>query len=198
MKPVISILLAVVTGWSTNVLAAAEQYSFDKDHSNILFSINHLGLSDFRGQFNRFDGKVVLDQENAANSSVSVTIQAASIDTDVEELDKHLRGADFFDTDKYPTITFTSTKVSKVSRNRFRITGDLTMHGVTRPVTLRARMNYVGDHPLGKFLDKYKGAYYAGFSATMSVQRSEFGIDRNVPILADEVDLTIEVELKRQ
>jgi polyisoprenoid-binding protein YceI len=195
MRQLSSLLLAgVITLYGQGVMAAPEKFDFDKAHTNILFSVNHLGLSNFYGQFNDFDGQVVFDQEQPANSKVEITIKTASVDTDVPDLDKHLMAEDFFDAAKYPDIRFKSNTVVKAGRNRFHV----TLHGVTREVTLLATLNYAGEHPLSKFLDKYKGAYYAGFSATAVIRRSEFGITSYVPNVADEVNILIETELRRR
>ena len=199
MRQLFTLLLAgVITLYGQGVMAAPDKFEFDKAHTNILFSVNHLGLSNFFGQFNDFDGHVVFDQEKPANSKVEITIRTASVDTDVPDLDKHLLAEDFFDAAKYPDIRFKSNTVVKAGRNRYHVIGDLTLHGVTRQVTLLATLNYAGDHPLSKFLDKYKGAYYAGFSATAVIRRSEFGITSYVPNVADEVKIVIETELRRR
>ena len=190
--------LTLLMAASAGVNAAPETYSFDKPHTNIMFSVGHLGLSNFKGQFQEYDGTVVFDQEDVTNSSVRVTIKTASVDTDVAALDEHLLNADFFDAEKYPEIRFESTKVEKVYKDQFYITGNLSMHGVTKAVTLTARLNYAGPHPLAKFNEKYKDAYYAGFAAETTLRRSEFGIDRYVPMVSDEVRLIIDVELRRQ
>lgn len=199
MRNQVSALAAgMIAFFSHSAMATPENFEFDKAHTNILFAVNHLGLSNFYGQFNDFDGNLVFDQEQPANSKVEVTIRTASVDTDVPKLDEHLLAEDFFDAARFPTISFKSKTVSKVSKSRYHVLGDLTLHGVTREVTLLATLNHIGEHPLSKLLEKYKGAYYTGFSATAVIRRSEFGIESYVPNVADEVNIRIETELRRK
>lgn len=200
MKSIITAFVFVVsvTLLPHTAVVAGETYAFDKQHTNILFSIKHLGLSNFYGQFNDFDGTLVLDTEEPSKSKVDVTIDAASIDTDVEALDKHLRSPDFFDTDKYPKITFKSTKVQQVSKDTYRVTGKLKMHGKTKKVSFDAKLNFNGPHPLSNFSEKYKGAHYAAFSAKTKILRSDFDMALYTPNLSDDVELIIEAEFRRQ
>lgn len=178
--------------------AAPATYAFDKDHTSVQFAIQHHGISTFRGRFNDVDGKVVFDPEKPEASSCEVIIKAASVDTNVPKLDDHLRNPDFFEVEKYPDITFKSTSVKKASRDRLRIAGNLTMHGHTRPVVLDATINFSGIHPLSQYLDKYKDATYAGFTARTTILRSEFDMGLYTPSLSDTVDLILEVELRKQ
>ncbi len=171
--------------------AAPEGYDFDKRHTSILFFINHLGFSYVQGEFHDYDGEVVFDPDDVANSRVRVAIKTASVDTDVDKLDDHLRNQDFFHVDKFPAMTFVSTKVEKTGENTGRVTGDLTLLGVTRPVTMEVRLNKAGEHPVYK-------KWAAGFSATATFKRSEFGMTYGVPMIGDEVRVVIETELHRR
>jgi len=166
---------------------AAEKYELDTDHTNVLFFVNHLGFSTMEGEFDDVQGSFVFDQEDVTKSQVSVTIKATSVDTDVEALDDHLRSAEFFDVDNHPDIRFESRGIEKTGENTGQITGDLTMHGVTKSVTLDATFNRAGEHPMTKL-------YVAGFSATTSLIRSEYGIVYGTPYVGDQVDIRIEVE----
>jgi polyisoprenoid-binding protein YceI len=118
---------------------------------------------------------------------VDVTLPLASLDTHVPALDKHLKEADFFDADKYPTVTFKSTKVQPLGGHKFNVTGDLTVHGVTKTVVLAATLNKVGPHPMTK-------AQSIGFDATASIKRSDFGVGAYVPKVSDEISIRITTE----
>jgi len=188
-------LLAAVTAAPAQ---AAETYAFDKAHTNILFAVNHLGLSEFYGEFQEFDGTVTYDPADPTKSGLDVTIQAASVDTDVPALDDHLRNADFFNVAAHPTIRFTATEIRRTGETTGEIVGELTMLGVTKPVVLDATLNFVGEHPLSGVLPVYKDAHYLAVSAETVVKRSEFGMTYLVPGVGDEVRIIIETELKRQ
>ncbi len=179
------------------VAQAADSYGFDKEHTKILFAYNHVGLSMQYGRFGDFDGQVVFDQENPANSKVDVTIKAASIDTWVPALDDHLRSADFFDVEKFPEITFRSTEIRRTGKNTGQVVGDLTIKENTKPVVLDVTFNFAGEHPLSPYLDKYKGAQYASFSAQTKILRSDFGVEQFAPLTSDEIEIIIETELRK-
>ncbi|MCR9257395.1 MAG: YceI family protein [Alphaproteobacteria bacterium] len=177
---------------------AVETYAFDKAHTNILFAINHLGLSEFYGQFQDFDGTVTFDPADPTKSAMDVTIQATSVDTDVAALDEHLRNEDFFNVAQFPEITFKTTEIRRTGETTGEIVGELTMLGVTKPVTLDATMNFNGTHPLSGVLPYYKDAHYLAVSAETVVKRSDFGMTYLVPNVGDEVKIIIETELRRQ
>ena len=126
---------------------AAETYTFDKGHTEIIFAYNHLGNSTQSGTFNDYDGTIVIDEKDPTKSTVDVTIKAASIDSGVTALDEHLRGGDFFDVEKFPDIRFVSTAVKPISKTQVEITGDLTIKDNTKPVIMVATLNFKGDHP---------------------------------------------------
>lgn len=171
---------------------AADKFLLDPTHASVLFSISHLGFSKTYGRFNTVEGAFTLDADAPEKSSVVVTMDAASIDTNHKERDEHLRGKDFFDTAQYPNLTYKSTSVKRTGENSATVTGDLTMHGVTKPVPLEVTLNKTGPHPR----DATKTV--AGFSARGALKRSEFGMAYGVPMLGDEVELIIDVETVKQ
>ncbi|PVZ71962.1 YceI family protein [Pelagibaculum spongiae] len=177
--------------------AAPADYQFDQAHSKVLFKVNHHGLSNFRGQFADFDGQVTLDLDKIENSKLDIIIDPASVDTDVAALDKHLKNADFFDVTKYPQARFVSKNFRAITKARYAVEGELTMHGVTKPVTLFATLNFDGQHPLGKYVPSYKGNW-AGVSANATILRSDFGMNTYVPAVGDEIQLEFELELKQK
>ena len=136
MKGRIFVLVLLLAGAR---FAAAETYRFDAQHSQIAFSVHHL-LGTARGEFHQFSGTIVVDRDHPERSSVSATIQVASIDTQIRRRDDHLRGADFFDAKRFPTITFRSRSVTRVGAAEGEIAGDVTMKGVTRPLTLHVKL----------------------------------------------------------
>ena len=164
------------------------EYTLDNYHGYITFTYTHLGFSNPRVGFNRFDTKLELDSSNPENSKVEVTIDATSIDSRVAEFNEHLNGADFFNTAEYPTITFKSTKVEATGGNTFNVTGNLTILGTTKPVTLTTTINKAGNHPM-------QNVPAVGVSASAKLLRSEWGLGAYVPAVSDEVELSIEVEL---
>lgn len=177
--------------------AAAADYEFDKAHTNVQFGISHNGLSNFLGQFQDFAGKFDIDEKDLTKSAFDVVIKTASVDTDVPALDDHLKNADFFDVNKYPEIRFKSERIVQISADKYAVEGQLTMLDKTLPVTLDARLNFQGRHPLADFFPAYD-TQYLGFSATASIRRTEFGMMTYAPMLADQVNITLEAELKRK
>lgn len=168
---------------------AAEEFAFDPSHTQILFSINHFGFSHVRGEFLDFDGSIAFDPEAPEATSIDVTIDTASIDTGWPDRDAHLRTADFFDVDAHPTMTFRSTGVEMTGDDTAQMTGELTILGVTHPVTLDVALNAIGPHPFRQ------GVTVAGFTATGTIDRTAYGITFGSPAISDEVEITIETEL---
>lgn len=189
MTPLKQMLAALsLAAFTASPAWAADIFTFDPGHSQITFSWNHLGMSFQAGRFVGFGGEVVWDDEEVTNSSVRVEIDAASLQTGNPEFDGHLRSDEFFDVATYPGITFESTSIVITGPDSARITGDLTIRDISVPVELDAVLNFRGTHPL-------RGTEAAGFSATASVLRSDFGLGAFGPATSDEIDLTIEVEL---
>ena len=171
--------------------AYAATYKIDPGHSSVGFKIRHL-FSNVQGRFDQFEGTVDFDPQNSSAWATSATIQAASINTNMEARDKHLRSADFFDVEKFPAVTFKSTGMSDANQTGAKLNGALTLHGVTKPVTLDLQI-----HGSGKDM---QGNVRAGFTATTKINRKDFGLAWNKAIetggfvLGDDVDITIEVE----
>jgi polyisoprenoid-binding protein YceI len=173
--------------------AAAEQYDIDASHSGVVFGWNHFGFSNPSARFDRIEGSVLLDKADLTKSSISVTLPLESLDTGVAKLDDELKGPNFLDAALYPTITFKSTKVEKTGENRLNITGDLTVHGVTKPVTLDAKVNRIGIFEIPGVIK----AQAAGFDATTVIKRSDFGVTKYVPYVSDEIPVRITLDVKQ-
>ena len=175
--------------------AAARSYQIDKAHSEIAFQVRHL-LTRVRGHFGDFSGVIKVDEMNPANSSVDVTIQAASIDTHTADRDNHLRSADFFDVANYPTLTFKSVSVTPRGSEWLDVVGDLTIHGVTRQVTLP--VNYLGN---GK--DPW-GNEKAAFEADITINRKDFNLNWNATLetggllVGDDVKISLSIQALAQ
>ena len=167
--------------------AAPVRYDLDPNHTRIDFSWTHFGFSHPMGRFDRFDGDFRFDPADPTKSSVTVAIPIESIDTGVAKLDAHLKTDEFFDVAKYPTATFKSTRVERSGEHGLKVTGDLTLHGVTKPVVLDVTVNKVGRHPMA-------GRDAAGFDASATIKRSDFGISNYVPNVSDEITLSISTE----
>jgi polyisoprenoid-binding protein YceI len=173
-------------------LAKAEggHYTIDKSHAKIVFSINHLGFSTYYGIFNDFAGSLDLDSAAPAKSALSVTINVAGIVTTDRKLDANLKSDAFFDVAKFPKATFKSTSIELTGEGTGKLTGDLTLHGVTKPVTLDVTFNGSGTPPMSK-------ACVVGFDAVGMLKRSDFGIKNFVPFVGDDVKLLISCEFDR-
>jgi polyisoprenoid-binding protein YceI len=169
---------------------AAERFVIDPEHTSILFMVSHLGYARMVGRFPVFGGEFTFDDQAVENSSVTVTIETASVDTGLQARDDHLRSPDFFNAAEFPEMTFTSTGIERTGDNSGRITGDLTLLGVTKPVALDVTFNQKAPHPP----PLYNGVLVAGFSATTKIRRSDFGMSTFVPAIGDEIEIVLEVE----
>ena len=169
----------------------AGTYTLDSEHGKITWSVDHLGLSTYYGQFVNVAAELTLDPANPSNSRLTATIPLTDVDSNSDGLDRHLQTADFFDTANHPTATFTATsiRVDDEDPTEAEITGDLTLRGVTRPVTFEAEFNGAGE---------MRGQYKVGFDGEATIRRSEFGIDYALPAIGDEVELHIEGEFVLQ
>jgi polyisoprenoid-binding protein YceI len=172
---------------------AAEKYDIDASHSGVVFGWNHFGFSNPTARFDKIEGSVLLDKADLTKSSVSITLPLEGLDTNVAKLDEELKGADFLDAAKYPTITFKSTKVEKTGESGLRIIGDLTVHGVTKSVTLDAKVNKIGIFEIPGVIK----AQAAGFDATTVIKRSDFGVTKYVPAVSDEIPVRITLDAKQ-
>lgn len=177
------VLASLIAG---TAYAAPENYTIDSTHTFPSFEIGHMGFSTQRGRFNKTTGTIVLDRA-AKKASVDISIDANSISTGLEKLEAHLRAADFFDVAKYPAIAFKSTGAKFEGDKLASVSGDLTMHGVTLPVTLTVTAFHCGLNPVYK-----KDA--CGADATTTIKRSDFGINYALPAVNDQVKLLIQIE----
>jgi len=177
----------------TTDLAKVEggNFAVDKNHAKIIFSTTHFGFSVYYGLFTDFDAKLTFDPKAPAKSDLGVTVNLSGIDTTNPKLDEHLKSPDFFNVAQFPTASFKSTKIEVTGPTTGKIIGDLTLHGVTKPVELEATFNGAGTNPMSK-------AYVLGFNATGVIKRSDFGIKTYVPVVGDDVTLTISGEFDRQ
>jgi polyisoprenoid-binding protein YceI len=185
-------VLVLLLGFGT--VAAQGTYTIDTVHSNVGFKVRHL-VSKTAGEFNDFDGTIVADFENLDASSVEFTIQASSIDTKNEKRDGHLRSADFFDVEKYPEITFKSSKITKIDDDSFAVEGTLTMHGVSKDIVLA--VDFLGEMTA-------MGGTRAGYELTTTLNRKDYGVSWNRAleaggfVLGDDVEIEINLEVIKQ
>lgn len=187
-RTIVSLIVALLL--VPGMALAADTYKIDPGHTFPTFTIDHLGFSTLSGRFNETSGTLVMDRDGDG-SSVSVTIQTASIDTGNAKRDEHLRSDTFFNVKKYPTMTYKSDKVYFHDDGTATVMGKLTLHGTTRPVTLYVDRIHCGTNPINK-----KQA--CGFNAITTIKRSNFGIDAYVPAVGDQVDIRIEAEAFKQ
>jgi polyisoprenoid-binding protein YceI len=172
---------------------AAETYTVDTKgrHYYAGFQISHLGFSIMHGRFDELSGSISYDAANPAASTVSIVIKAASINTNNPKRDGHLKSPDFFNAEEFPEITFTSTKIVPGADGSAKVTGDLTMVGVTKSITLDARLIKAGAHP-------FKKTPMAAWSARGTIKRSDFGIKYGLPLISDEITLLLDIEALKQ
>lgn len=180
-----TILAIVLATASFAVFATPVTYKLDPNHTIVLASWNHFGFSNPVANFGQVDGTLVHDAENVAGSSVQVTLPLAGLNSFVPKFDEHLRSADFFEAEKFPNITFKSSKVEAAGENKLKVTGDLTVRDVTRPVVLDVTLNKSGER---------QGRPAIGFDASTTIKRSEFGVGLYVPNVSDEIMLRISTE----
>jgi polyisoprenoid-binding protein YceI len=180
----IAFLLAASSSFTAT---AADSYTIDSRHTFPSFEINHLGFSTQRGRFNHTTGKVTVDTKSASGGSIDVTIDTASISTGLAELEEHLRGKDFLDSASFPQTKFVSTKLLFNKEILTGVDGNLTLHGVTKPVHLTVDHFHCGFNPIA-----FKSE--CGVNAYTVIKRSEFGVDKYVPAVGDEVKIVIQVE----
>jgi len=191
-KNLSSLALAAVLGLAS-VPALAETWSVDTAHSSVGFAVRHMMVSNVKGSFDKFTASVVGTPADPAAAKISATIEVASVNTREPKRDDHLRSADFFDAAKFPQMTFTSTKVEKTSATTAKLTGNLTLRGVTKPVTLDVEYTPVVKSPWGKSV--------VGATATGKINRKDFGVnwskslDGGGLVVADEVTIQLELEL---
>lgn len=166
-------------------------YAVEPSHTRIQFVVSHMGFTDWYGDFTGASGTLTLDPARVEASKIDVTIPVASVSTTNARLDDELKSAQWFDAGQFPTIHFVSTQVVRTAPNKATITGDLTFHGVTKPVTLQATFNAAGANPMSK-------AYTAGFNATGVIHRSDFGVKTYVPLIGDDATLQISAAFEKK
>ena len=180
---------------TTAIAGNRTNWTIDPSHSTVEFVAKHMMITTVKGRFAELEGTIVADEDNVADSTVEVTMQAASIDTRSEQRDGHLRSADFLDVENYPTVTFRSTRVEG-TKDEFKLTGDLTIRGVTRPITLDVTFEGEGKDPWG--------GTRASFSAKGKFDRRDFGLTWNVALetggilVSNEVKINIEAQVVQQ
>jgi len=176
------------------VMASAATWTIDPDHSNIGFKVRHLMVSNVKGSFDKHTGSVDINDKDITKSKVEVSIDTNSINTNVQKRDEHLRSADFFDVAKFPTMTFVSKKVAKAGKDRLKVTGDLTLHGITKEVVLDVEQ-------LSKESKDPWGNLRRGTTASTKINRKDFGLVWNKALetggvaVGEEVTITLEIEL---
>lgn len=178
--------LVLVAGAAAPALATPTTWTIDPNHSAAHFSVRHLMVSNVRGEFGGVHGTVAFDDADPSKGAIEATIDATTVNTRVEGRDKDLKGPSFFEVDKYPTITFKSTAVRATGENRYAVDGELTIHGVTKPVTLQVEAT-----PAVK---DARGNERRGAEATTKLSRKDFGVNGTPAMVGDEVQITIDLE----
>jgi polyisoprenoid-binding protein YceI len=166
--------------------AASSEWDIDPNHTAVQFSVRHLGISNVQGDFTKVSGMAMIDEDDPSNSTVTVTVDLTSVDTRIERRDDDLKSPNFFDVAKYPTMTFQSTKIAKAGDGKLKMTGNLTLHGVTKEITLdvdgpTAPINQMGVR--------------RGAEATGTLNRKDFGIVADPMVVGDDINITIDAEL---
>jgi polyisoprenoid-binding protein YceI len=179
------VMLASLTAFSFPA-AAADTYEVDAHHSSAVFRIKHLGIAYLYGRFNDLSGTLKIDEKKPANSLVEISVKTKNVDTFNSERDNHLRSPDFFDAKKFPVISFKSKSFTEVSKDMYQVTGDLSLHGVTRPLTIKVERTGAGNDPWG--------GYRIGFETTFTIKRSHFGMEFMMGGVGDEVRLMVSIE----
>lgn len=187
--------LAALIALGTAASAGPLAYRPDPFHTTVRASWNHIGFSEQALNFREVSGTVALDPADLTTAKVDVAVRIASVDTGVPALDQHLQSADFFDAARFAEARFVSTAVERTGERTARVTGDLTIKGITRPVTLEVTLNAAGEHPFRSF-DPGLAGQWIGVTATAVVRRSEFGMGMMVPAISDEVSLFISTEMQ--
>lgn len=188
------LVAGLLAGFSVPAVHAAEAYAIDYSHSHVGFAVKHFGISTVRGEFKDYSGDVMIDEADLANSSVSIEIEVASIDTENEKRDGHLKSADFFDAENHPKMTFESTKIEKTGEGEFLVTGDLTIRGTTREIQLPVTFG----GPLTAM-----GTVRIGVEGGTTIDRQDYGLawskllETGGLVVANDVDINISLEASR-
>jgi len=193
MKRIIASVSAIIA-LALPAFAFASTWTIDPDHSNIGFKVRHLMVSNVKGSFDKHTGTVEINDKDITKSKVEVSIDTNSINTNVQKRDDHLRSADFFDVAKFPTMTFVSKKIAQAGKDKLKVTGDLTLHGVTKEVVLDV------EGPSKESKDPW-GSLRKGATATTKINRKDFGLVWNKALetggvaVGDEIIITLEIEM---
>ncbi|NJY62133.1 YceI family protein [Salinimicrobium sp. CDJ15-81-2] len=190
MKQVFSLLTIAFLSTTT---FAQTTWKVDPAHTQVSFGITHMGISEVEGRFNQFDGNITASNKDFSDAKYELTVEVPSIDTGVEMRDNHLKNADFFDAEKYPKMTFKSTSSEKVGDNKYKVAGDLTFHGITKPVTLDVWYRGTIENP-------QNGDVISGFAISGEVKRSDYNLGSGFPeaVLSDKVVIDVDGEFKKQ
>lgn len=190
MKQFFSLLMIAFLSTTT---FAQTVWKADPAHTQANFGIVHLGISEIKGRFNEFDSNIEASKEDFSDAKYEMTIEIPSIDTGIEKRDDHLKSADFFDVEEYPKMTFKSTSSEKVGENKFKVTGDLTFHGITKPITLDVWYRGTIENP-------QSGDIISGFTISGEVKRSDYNLGSKFPeaVLSDKVSINVNGEFKKQ
>lgn len=188
------VVMTTVIALAAPLLAQAATWNIDPDHSNVGFKVRHLMVSNVKGNFEKFTGTVDINEKDITKSKIDVSIDTASINTNVQKRDEHLRSADFFEVTKYPAMTFVSKKVAKAGKGKLKVTGDLTLHGITKEVVLDV------EGPAKESKDPW-GNMRSGAVASTKINRKDFGLTWNKAletggvVVGEEVTINLEVEM---
>lgn len=189
MKKMFLSALTIAAGFS----AFSQNWTLDNSHAKLGFTITHLMISETEGAFKKVNAKITSTKDDFTDASVELTADVNSIDTDNDQRDEHLKGADYFDAAKYPTLTFKSKSFKKVADKKYKVAGDLTLHGVTKPVELDVVYNGTATHP-------YTKKTLAGFKITGKLKRTDFGIGAGTPetVLGNDVNILANAEFIKE
>ncbi|KAF1721529.1 YceI family protein [Pseudoxanthomonas wuyuanensis] len=182
-----TLLTAALLAFAGSAFAAPVTYNIDPNHTDVIAQWSHFGFSNPSAHFGKADGTIVYDAENVSASSVQVTLPLSGLNSFIGDFDDHLRSADFFDAEKFPTASFKSIKVEAAGEGKLKVTGNLTIKDITKPVVLDVTLNKAGEQPMAK-----RAAI--GFDAVATVSRTEFGVGKYAPAVSDEVKLRITTE----
>jgi polyisoprenoid-binding protein YceI len=194
-------LIAGLVALSGSALAA--DWEIDTTHASANFTVKHLGVTNVNGTLGPVTGKFTTDDKDITKSKLEVTIDAKGINTNNQKRDDHLKSPDFFDVEKNPTVTFKSTKIEKISDSKLKFTGDLTMHGVTKPVSFEAELSPEVDHPMAEMM-KMPGLKARAASGSLTLNREDWGLTWNMPmansgfVVSKDVKVALEVELMKK
>jgi len=169
----------------------AGTYAIEPNHTRVLFSVDHMGFSTYYGEFTATSGTLDLKNPDPAGSTLAISIQTGSVSTSNARLDGELKDADWFDAAKFPSITFKSTSVKPTGPDTADVAGDLTLHGVTKPVVLKVKLHGAGQNPMSKKTT-------IGFDVTGSIDRTDYGVSKYAPLIGKEVDLMISAAFEKQ